>query len=46
MILRHRGLAVKASLLSGLAISAHAVPAVNVALRASFGAPSFLLELL
>jgi UDP-glucose:glycoprotein glucosyltransferase len=36
----------KATVLLGLVLGANAVPSVNVALKTSFGAPPYLVELL
>lgn len=38
--------ATKATVLLGLVLGANAVPSVNVALKTSFGAPPYLVELL
>lgn len=38
--------ATKAAVLLGLALGINAVPSVNVALKTSFGAPPYLVELL
>jgi UDP-glucose:glycoprotein glucosyltransferase len=38
--------ATKAAVVIGLVLGANAVPSVNVALKTSFGAPPYLIELL
>jgi hypothetical protein len=38
--------ATKATVVLGLVLGANAVPSVNVALKTSFGAPPYLVELL
>jgi hypothetical protein len=42
----HPRLAATAAVLLGLAVGINAVPSVNVALKTSFGAPPYLVELL
>jgi len=41
-----RQFATKATVVLGLVLGANAVPSVNVALKTSFGAPPYLVELL